>query len=190
MSNELRDGIVGLNTRQFGRVVELIIKFIYKQKDSKDLAFDLIDGNIKIEVKAARVYRANKLDITIENLYDLIISNSNKNRLIKQSEINSQTFDCNIQQIKVKYFDYLYYVLFFNDIIEIYKIKSNRIVKDKKIQYSDKQHRGNSGEGQFHISNTNYLYHKENYFLSSLKYDELKEKLLQKKKISANHPSA
>ena len=182
MPNNLRDGIVGLNTRQFGRVIEILIGFIYNQKDSKDLSFDLADGKIKIEVKGSRVYKTNKLKITIENLYDLIVSNSNKNRLIKQSEINKYDFDCNIQQIKTNYFDYLYYVLFFNDIIEIFKIKSADIIKDSNLNYSDKQHRGNIGEGQFHISNSNYAYHKKTYFFDKLNYKDLKKKLLKYKK--------
>ena len=90
-------------------------------------------------------------------------------------------FDCNIQQIKNQYFDYLYYVLFFSDIIEFFRLIPGKIIKDKAIGYSDKQHRGNKGEGQFHINQKNYAHHKKNYFIGKMDYEELKEKLLKAK---------
>ncbi len=181
MSNAIRDGIFALHTRQFGRVVELLVQIIYQQIDSGDLSFDLLDGDTKIEVKGTRVAKLNKLDFTAENLYDSIVNNSNKNRIIKQSQINKYPFDCNIQQIKTAHFDELYYVLFFNDCIEIFKIESQDILTDTNLNYSDKQHRGNEGEGQFHVTNKNYDYHKKTYFVHCITYVKLKQTLLDKK---------
>ena len=61
--------------------------------------------------------------------------------MMKSSDNSS--FDCNIQQVKTKEFDVLYYGLFFEDIIHNYRIKSDLV---KNIPgYSDKQHRGNVG---------------------------------------------
>lgn len=179
MSDEFRDGIFNLNTRQFGRVVELIVAFIYKYRDSDDTAFDLIDNGHRIEVKGSRVLKDNKIDLTISELYYLITQNSNRNRLIEQIDATNVEFDCNIQQIKIDCFDYLYYCLFFSDTIEIFKIASKSIPTDKNIGFSDKQHRGNVGEGQFHITQANYAYHKSKYFNSSLTYEELKMRLLE-----------
>ena len=181
MNDDLMDGIMALNTRQFGTVIELMVKIIYKMKDSDDLSFDLSYQGDKIEVKGSRVYKKNKLELNETNLYDVIISNNNKKRLIKQKEIDRMIFDCNIQQIKNQYFDYLYYVLFFSDIIEFFRITPDKIIKDQAIGYSDKQHRGNKGEGQFHINQKNYAHHKKNYFIGQMDYEELKEKLLKAK---------
>ena len=75
----------------------------------------------------------------------------------------------------------MYYVLFFSDIIEFFMINSDKIIEDKAIGYSDKQHRGNEGEGQFHINEKNYLHHKEHYFIQQMNYEELKERLLKAK---------
>lgn len=88
MNNDLMDGIMALNTRQFGTVIELMVKIIYKMKDSDDLSFDLSYQGSKIEVKG--VYKKNKLELNETNLYDVIISN--KNRLIKQKEIDRMIF--------------------------------------------------------------------------------------------------
>ena len=54
---EFRDAIFSLNTRRFGRIAELMIKKIYKFKDSENLAYDLIDNKLKIEVKFSTVLK-------------------------------------------------------------------------------------------------------------------------------------
>ncbi len=76
----------------------------------------------------------------------------------------------------------MYYLLFFYDIIEIFKIDSKQVKKDRNLNYRNKQHRGNEGEGQFHINQNNYQYHKNNYFLQSVTYEKIKELLLKRVK--------
>ena len=39
--------------------------------------------------------------------------------------------------------------------------------------YSDKQHRGNEGEGQFQLNESNIDYHRRHYLQRVLTYDEL-----------------
>lgn len=39
--------------------------------------------------------------------------------------------------------------------------------------YSDKQHKGNVGEGQFHINQINFEYHIQNFLYRELSYEEL-----------------
>lgn len=51
-----------------------------------------------------------------------------------------------------------------------------------QLKYSDKQHRGNSGEGQFHITNKNLAYHLEENFVAAYNYSDFKRVL---KKIAA-----
>lgn len=51
-----------------------------------------------------------------------------------------------------------------------------------QLKYSDKQHRGNSGEGQFHITNKNLAYHLEENFVAAYNYTDFKRVL---KSISA-----
>jgi len=55
-------------------------------------------------------------------------------------------------------------------VIEIFEIDSTEIKKDATIAYSDRQHRGNIDEGQFHVNNHTYEHHKKNYFIQSITY--------------------
>ena len=75
-----------------------------------------------------------------------------------------ERFDCNIQQVKPKLFDYLIYGIVFTDTTFVYKIHTSEV--ESINQYSNKQHRGNVGEGQFHIKNSNIDEHQK-YLLFS-----------------------
>lgn len=44
--------------------------------------------------------------------------------------------------------------------------------KNFRLGYSDKQHKGNIGEGQFHITNKNFLFHLENNFVKAYSYKD------------------
>ncbi len=39
--------------------------------------------------------------------------------------------------------------------------------------YSNKQHRGNVGEGQFHLNQSNIDYHRKNFLVEKLTYEQL-----------------
>ena len=77
------------------------------------------------------------------------------------------------QQIKKSEFDQLFYGVFFSDLIVIFKIEPNQI--GDNVKYSDKQHRGNTGEGQFHLNNKNIQYHLKNHLYKYISYNELNE---------------
>ena len=55
----------------------------------------------------------------------------------------------------------------------MFHIRSDEIGAD--VRYSDKQHKGNVGEGQFHINNETIAVHERNYMYQKLSYDELLE---------------
>ena len=50
--------------------------------------------------------------------------------------------------------------------------KPNQIMEDTNINFSDKQHRGNVGEGQFHLNDKKIEYHIDNYLLKKMTYEE------------------
>ena len=170
---ELRNGIYSLRTRRFGTVAEIMIKKLEKLDWGDNISHDLIDKrlNKRIEVKFSTAMRSNKNKITESNVLEEIYQALDKNRMFKRCEWSIYSFDCNIQQVKKKEFDILYYGIFFSDLVEIFKIQSNEI--DEAINYSDKQHAGNVGEGQFHLNNKTYEYHRQNFFQQSLSYEEL-----------------
>lgn len=93
------------------------------------------------------------------------------NRALNSTELYNFNFDCNIQQVKRLEFDILFYGLFFADRIAIFKMNSDEI--QTCLGYSDKQHKGNEGEGQFHLNRSTINYHMHNHFVQWLTYEEL-----------------
>lgn len=181
MIEEFKKGIFALNTRRFGRVAELMIQKIYNLENSKSIAYDLLTNeNEKVEVKFSTVLKKCRQQITEKNLIEQVIGSTLENRMLTFEEAKKESFDCNIQQVKTKEFKKLYYGCFFEDKIMICKIDKEEILKDKKIMYSDHQHRGNKGEGQFHINNKTLENHLEKYFIRWITYEELYNLFIQK----------
>ena len=178
---KFRDGIFSLRTRRFGTVAELMIKKLYSLNDSDSISYDLrTKYNKKIEVKFSRVLKKCTSTITAENVIDEIVSENIGERILTFNQAKDEKFDCNIQQIKSKNFSELYYGCFFADKIMICKIISSQIKKDKLIEYSDYQHEGNEGEGQFHINQKTLMHHIDEYCEEWLTYEELYELFKQK----------
>ncbi len=177
--SQIRNGIFALNTRRFGTVTEYLIKILANADWGKDISHDLFDEKQKqrIEVKFSRALRKHKATIQSQNILDEIVSADNAERMFASSEWRLHKFDCNIQQIKKKQFDILYYGIFFSDKVQIFKITPDQI--GRNISYSDKQHFGNKGEGQFHLNNATYDYHLKNFFEAELTYEALLKLLLK-----------
>lgn len=176
---QIRDGIFALNTRRFGTVAEHLIKILANADWGKSIAHDLFDKNAmkRIEVKFCRALRANPRKIKESNIIDEIVSASSAARMFASTEWKTHQFDCNIQQIKKAQFDILYYGIFFSDKAQIFKITPEQI--DKRVRYSDKQHFGNVGEGQFHLNNTTYQYHLNNFLETELTYKDILDLLME-----------
>ena len=170
---DFRDGIFALRTRRFGSVAEIMIKKIYQLEESHKLEYDKYDSinDKKIEIKFSTVMKENKRKITETNVIEECLKATISNRAMKFKDVSKYKFDCNIQQIKCKEFDILYYGLFFEDTIIIFKMTTEQVLNC--VGYSNKQHRGNEGEGQFHINNETLQYHIENFFKFQLTYEEL-----------------
>ena len=69
------------------------------------------------------------------------------------------------------------------DLIDLYKHSGvlSEAYKNFRLGYSDKQHKGNVGEGQFHITNKNFLFHLENNFVKAYNYKDFIEVLTNNK---------
>ena len=172
---KLRDGIYALRTRRTGKVAEIMIKKMLGLEKPDSIFYDLLDteNNKKVEVKFSIAMRANAKKITEENVIEEIMKALKEKRFLKYEEAFNCAFDCNIQQIKTKEFDILYYGIFFSDKIIIFKMTKKEFEENKsKIGYSDKQHKGNKGEGQFHIKKKSLKFHVDNYFLKELSYED------------------
>ena len=178
---ELIDGIFALHTRRFGTVAEVLVKIMANANWGKSISHDLYDEkNLKrIEVKFSRALRKNISTINETNILEQIVSADDKIRMFASTELEEHQFDCNIQQIKRKEFEVLYYGIFFSNVVQIFKIHSSDIGRDKELQYSDKQHKGNVGEGQFHLNKKTYDHHKKKYFYKELTYEQILDLLVK-----------
>ena len=128
-----------------------------------DKSYDLRHGDKKIEVKCSRVI----IDKGNDDIIDKV--------LLDSKDMYDTKWICNMQQVKTYCFNILYYIIFFQDIIYIFKMDSNCVKEDKNINYQHKQHRGNINEGQIHIKPSNIKYHIDNYLHAKIEYEKFIE---------------
>lgn len=100
--------------------------------------YDFWYNNIKIEVKASRAVKRQSGD-------SLIIK--------ALSSDSTARFDMNFQQLKPSCCDVFVWIAVWRDKIRYWVLSSSEVVNNK--YYSSGQHRGNVGEGQLWIKNSN-----------------------------------
>lgn len=126
----LRDGIFNLETIRFGKIPEIMIKKKYGYSfPNGTTEYDLkSDTGERIEVKFSCV-REKETDITEENALSVCLENAEfrTDRKVKSYEYKDVIFDCNIQQVKPDLFAFLYYGLFFEDRIAVFKMAAEDI---------------------------------------------------------------
>ena len=88
---------------------------------------------------------------------------------------SEEDFLCNFQQVKPAEFGVIHYGIFFNDVIMLFKATSIQIENDAKIYYTDKQHKGNVGEGQFAITRRHIQHHLDNYLTEVMSWEKFVE---------------
>lgn len=166
-----RRGIFNLRTRRFGTAAELLIQKLLGAAKARSLFHDLYDDerNHRIEVKFSTVNSSSDAPISLTNLLSAI-EQAGLERAVPFDHWRDYIFDCNIQQVKIAEFDILYYGLFFSDVIVIFKIVTDKIPVDRNIFFSNKQHKGNVGEGQFHINNNTLAHHLKTYHYKTITY--------------------
>ncbi len=171
--NQLREGIFSLYTRRFGRVAELMIKRLLSLEEGRNIFHDLYDDTLKhrVEVKFSVVRSKSETKLNEGTVLQCNKEAVSENRMITFAGWENAVFDCNIQQIKKTEFEILYYGLFFYDTVVIFRINSEEI--GPNINYSDKQHKGNIGEGQFHINQKTLQIHLDYYRYKTISYEEL-----------------
>lgn len=98
----------------------------------------LLDGAIKIEVKASRATDSESK----EPLYVKALSSESK-----------KPFDMNFQQVKPACCDVFVWIGVWRDVIRYWVLSSDEVAHNP--HYSTGQHRGNVGEGQIHLKDDN-----------------------------------
>lgn len=167
------NGIFRASPRKFGSLSEIMIEALYKLYPSNVSNYDRLDQERnRIEIKFSRCSsKVSKSNNIIEE-----IINENEDKYISSTE-KERIYWCNIQQIKTNEFDYLYYGIFYTDKIIIFKTLSSEV--QKIPGYSNKQHRGNVGEGQFPLTNKTIEWHIKNNYENELSYNQLYDLLVK-----------
>lgn len=185
---EFREGILHLQTRRFATVTELMIRGLTGAGDALNPHHDLFDAqnNQRIEVKFCVVRQRADTRITAANVLDVVFSASTQNRRVSFEDWEWHEFGCNIQQVKREDFDVLYYGLFFEDAVVVFKIPAALV--GERIHYSNTQHKGNTGEGQFHITHHNLQMHLDHFHECTLSYAQvyaILQQVAQKARVEA-----
>lgn len=169
---QLRDIIFAINTRRLGRLAEIMIKRLYKFDKPQSRHHDLYntDTNQRIEVKFSTVQKSLE-KLNEDTILEVLSREIASDRRIAFDQWSENEFACNIQQVKRTEFDQLYYGMFFDDVVKIFTILPTEI--DSSIGYGDKQHKGNVGEGQFHITHQTLQTHLDRFLIKTLTYQEL-----------------
>jgi hypothetical protein len=97
-----------------------------------------LDGKIRVEVKASRAVDFD----SVEPLYVKALSSDSE-----------KPFDMNFQQTKPSCCDVFVWIGVWRDRIRYWVLTSDEVASSK--YFSDRQHRGNVGEGQLHLTREN-----------------------------------
>lgn len=172
-SERVRRGLFSLHTARIGKIGEIFIRALKGYGDPQSKHHDLFDitNDERVEVKCSKVLEGDQGPITQSSAIQQCIDNDPESRPIPYNDREDREWLCNIQQIKRAEFEKLYYILFFKDKICIFCIRSEEIA-DANINYSDRQHKGNEGEGQFHITHRNIKLHLDNYLDNEYTYEQ------------------
>jgi len=155
---ELRDAYITRNRflkifeidapRGFGETwaqghLKKLVPELHKPSKKSDPAYSgeydfLLDGRIKIEVKASRAVDSD----SSEPLYVKALSSD-----------SSKRFDMNFQQVKPGCCDVFVWIGVWRDVIRHWVFASREVASNRF--YSVGQHRGNVGEGQLHFNQDN-----------------------------------
>lgn len=153
--DRFRDGIFALRTRRVGAVGEMLVKRLVSLGKAQNQFHDLYDDihGHRTEVKFCTVLKKAEIAITESTVLKAVELALAENRMVRVADGMTTVFDCNVQQVKPRFFEILYYGLFFADEVMLFRATTEQV--EAMPGYSPKQHAGNVGEGQFHITQKN-----------------------------------
>lgn len=176
----LRNGLFIAASRTYGEsYIEPMIRALYGYVKPENSDYDALDTktNEKFEIKSAKVLKT-KIKKKQKTLFDKISSEVEEDplfRIVNFEDRKTEKYDANIQNVKRDHFDSLIYILLFNEGIEIFRIKTDKIDKNHISNWSDKHGRYDElgKSGQFNIKSGMIEYHEKTHFDRFVSYDEL-----------------
>ena len=177
----IRNGLFLASSRTYGeQYIEPAVRKKYNLQQSKTNDSDATDQNgTRFEIKACKVMRNTENSATSKTILARILfenDNSEINRLVLFSECKTANFLANVQNVKRDHFDYLIYVLLFEDCVKIFFARSTEIKTGIFPSWSDKHGRYDEPgkSGQFPITKSNIQWHLDNHLKDTVSYDEMK----------------
>jgi len=170
----LKRAIFHTHTRRLGHVAEEMIRRLHPHfQKPLNKYHDLYDPGLKmrVEVKFSTVRRKSPPLNGDGGVLASLLKEMDADRAVRFEEWKNVPFTCNIQQVKKAEFDVLYYGLFFDDVVKVFKALPGRL--DGVVDYCEKQHKGNHGEGQFHITDKNLQVHLDSFLENTLSYQDV-----------------
>jgi hypothetical protein len=177
----VRNGLFLAASRTYGeQYIEPFIRSWYSLNESDSDSHDAIDDlGQKYEIKACKVLKAVDGNKKTRPILDRILfenENLETNRLISFAEALTAEYLANVQNVKRDHFDYLIYVLLFEDCVKIFSANKNEINSDNFISWSDKHGRYDAfgKSGQFGISKRNIQQHIDRFLKDTVSYEQMK----------------
>lgn len=194
----VRDGLFLAASRSYGeQYIEPLVRAKYNLDEPTSNDYDGSDNEGKrYEIKACKVLRATQNHKRAKTLLERILfenENSPLNRLVVFEDCQKEEYLANVQNVKRDHFDYLLYVLLFEDCIKIFSAKKEEIGTGLFSSWSDKHGRYDAlgKSGQFAITKRNIQWHLDNHLKGTLSYKEATNILrgLSEKHASKKHNS-
>ena len=195
--------------KKTGTLFEVVERHMHQMKKGRDISHDALHGTDRIEIKGSRVITQKNAE-QATNLFECLLGEERFFAPVQQALALS--YDCNIQQVKCRSFERIFYCLYFADAIVECEMSTEQLqsfIEDKttgicghvsagalsdkagtttnaekrhviekmQLAYSDFQHAGNEGEGQFHIKPSNILYHLTRHCKRVYSYSEFADVL-------------
>ncbi|MEX0641465.1 MAG: hypothetical protein WD468_02125 [Pirellulales bacterium] len=117
---------------------EHLLKLVFGLKKAKTGKHDLLLDDVRVEVKTSRA-----------------VDKKSKKPLVQKALLSdsSRPFLMNFQQTKAEHFDVIVWIGIWLDSIRYWVLAATEVETHRR--FSGKQHRGNIGEGQLHVTNKN-----------------------------------
>ena len=175
----IRDGLFLASSRSYGeQYIEPLIRAKYALHEPTSNDHDGTDSKGKrYEIKACKVLRATHNHKRAKTILERILfegENTETNRLIPFTDCQKAEYLANVQNVKRDHFDYLIYVLLFEDCMKIFFAKRGDIALGRFSNWSDKHGRYDAlgKSGQFAITKRNIQWHLDTHLKDTLSYRE------------------
>lgn len=176
----VRDGLFLAASRSYGeQYVEPLIRAKYGLNEPTSNDHDGTNSKGKrYEIKACKVLRATHNHKRAKSILERVQfenENVSTGRLVAFKDALSAEYLANVQNVKRDHFDYLIYVLLFEDCVKIFFAKKEEIGTGILPSWSDKHGRYDAlgKSGQFPVTKNTIQWHLDNHLKDTLSYEEV-----------------